>query len=197
MPSEIEICNMALSHIGKYPIQALTEATKEAQECKRLYALIRDSVLRDHAWNFATKRLTLALLTDEIEGWDYAYQWPIDCVRALRIYNESSDNEEDAIPFEICTNSELSSRIIATDQADAVLIYTAKVTNPNVFDALFIDALSYRMAADLSLPLRGDPKLASNMLQIYQLLLSRARPANANERKAAPDESCSFIAART
>lgn len=194
MPSEIEICNLALSHIGKYPISALTDATKEAKECKLLYPRARDSVLRAHAWNFATKRLTLAELAEDYDGWSYAYQYPTDCLVARKIYNSADDN--DAIEFEVATNSALSSRVILTDQENAVLIYTARVTDPNVFDSIFVDALSWRLAADLSMPLRADPRVYQQVTQTYMAYIAEARQTNSNEHAIDPDDSCSFLDAR-
>lgn len=194
MASEIEICNVALSHIGKYPIDSLNDRTKEAVECKRLYPRVRDSVMRDHPWNFATKRLTLAALTEEVEGFDYVYQWPSDCLRALKIYNPADEEEE--IVFEIGVSNDLSTRVILTDQEDAILIYVARVTNPNVYDTVFIDALAYRLASELAIPLAGDPNLGNAMARMYSAQLGRAQMTNSNERYKGPDTRCSFIDAR-
>lgn len=129
MASEVSICNLALNHIGAYAIASLSDATKEARDCNTLYSYARDSVLRDHKWAFATKRLTLALLTDTYSGWDYAYQYPTDCLIAYEIYNEYGDNsrqvydsETDSyvssgkIEFEICAASSLTSKVILTNK---------------------------------------------------------------------------------
>ena len=91
MASEIDICNLALSHVGGRPIESFTEGTKEAIECGRFYAFDRDAVLEDHNWNFARKRLDLALTSDEVSGWTYSYAWPTDCLAPRRIYNPKGD----------------------------------------------------------------------------------------------------------
>jgi len=194
MASEVEICNLALSHIGKYHINSLADAQKESIECRLLYPRARDSVLRDHPWNFARKQLTLGELTETYVNWDYAYQYPVDCLLALEIYNPSGS--DDQIPFEIGISADLNSRVILTNHEQAVLIYTAAVTNPNIFDSVFIDAMAYRMAADLALPLRGDPQVQQAMLNLYAGLLGRAQTVNANEQFQDPVDDCSFITAR-
>lgn len=197
MPSEIDICNLALSHIGRDPIQSLQDAVRSAQECKLLYPRICESVLRDHAWNFATKRAELALLDAEYAGWDFAYQWPSDCLRAQKIWNPNSDEDTQRIPFEVAVRADLLSRVILTDQEDALLFYTARVTNPNVFDVLFVDAVAYRLAAELTIPLRGDPRIQQAVLQTYSQIIGSARVANSNEKYVPPDESSSLIEARS
>ena len=194
MPTEVDICNMALSHIAQYPIQSLNDSLKTAQECKTLYPRARDSVLEDFMWNFAFKWIAIPLLDLEHDKWTYLYQYPSDCVRALEIYNSAS--ETDKIEFEIYVNEDLDSKMIGTDQEDAVLKYTARVTNPNLFTSQFIDALSYRLAADLALPLRGDPKIFDAMLRIYSAYISRAQMHNANEREKTPSDDNSLVDAR-
>ena len=194
MASVIDICNLALSHIGKFPINSLEDKTKEAQECRLLYPRARESTLRDHDWNFATKRLTMALIDQEYPGWKYVYQYPTDCIRAMKIYNPASRVDE--IEYEIGVNNTLSGRVILTDYPNAVLIYVASVTDPNVFDAMFTDALSYRLAADLALPLRGEAQIQSSMVQNYMMIMGRTRAQNSNEKFHEPTDDSSFLGAR-
>jgi hypothetical protein len=193
MASAVEICNFALSRIGAPRISALTEKSKAAAECNLLYNIARDAVLSDFPWNFAEKRLVLALLDDSYSGWDYAYQYPTDCLRAREIYNASSDSSK--IPF-IISSSSTGSRIILTDEDAAELIYTYRATDPNQYDPTFIDSLSFRLASDLALPMNGDARLRSQMLQDYRVSLSGARASNANEKQKEPPQVSAYITAR-
>jgi len=88
MSSETEICNMALSHIGvgKEIANLDTERSQEASACRRYYENLRDKVLRDFRWPFATKFVELALIeeTPTIE-WRFSYRYPTDCVKMIRI----------------------------------------------------------------------------------------------------------------
>jgi hypothetical protein len=56
----VEICNLALAHLGEAPITALEDDTNSGRACTRIYALARQELLRSHRWNFACKRVTLA-----------------------------------------------------------------------------------------------------------------------------------------
>ncbi|HEY2851133.1 MAG TPA: hypothetical protein VGI97_14740 [Gemmatimonadaceae bacterium] len=87
--NQIAICNMALTHlaVGKR-IASLTEKSAEARACSNFYDQTKDEVLRDFAWPFATKTVTLALVEQQPTfEWGYAYRVPIDCLAARRILN--------------------------------------------------------------------------------------------------------------
>ena len=60
MPSDVQMCNMALARTRAQPIAALNEGSTESIACSTFYEISRDAALRDHAWNFATRRRTLA-----------------------------------------------------------------------------------------------------------------------------------------
>lgn len=86
MASVIEICNRALSNIGNNrSINSLEEASKEAGQCSLYYESIRDAVLADFDWNFATKNIALADTNNPPQDWDYAYTYPTDCLRIIEI----------------------------------------------------------------------------------------------------------------
>lgn len=198
MASEVTICNLALSHIGANPIASLSDSLREARECKILFDSTRDSVLRDHKWSFATKRLTLALLSDTYTGWTYAYSYPTDCLVAHEIYNEYSNySRTSKIEFEIASSSSLTSKIILTDKENAELIYTAKITDCNMFDSLFIAALAYKLAMELAIPLKGNGQLTQAMYQLYVITINQAKTISANETYCKPDESNTFVSVRS
>lgn len=188
MASEVEICNLALSHLGIGAIQSFDEDTKRAGECRLVYDTTRDSVLGDHAWGFAKKRLVLAETDDEYTGWDYAYAYPSDCITAHEIYN-TAGTAASRIAFEISNNAELTQRVILTNEAAAELIYTARVEITQLFGALFIEALAYAIAAKLAQPLKADKVLTAEMDKRYAFKVNRAKAISANEHYEAPDTS--------
>lgn len=209
MASEVQICQLALSHIGSYKIDSLTEASKEAEECARLYPFVRDAVLEDMPWSFASKRATLAALSEEYPGWDFAYAYPSDCIYPIEIYDDSHaaagayyDEETELyvkkgkVAFVTGVNAALSQRIVLTNKEDAILIYTARVTNPTLFSSMFIKAVSYYLAGELALPLLGDLKVQASMEKKYTALQGEAQALNANEGHEDPTDDNTFVAAR-
>lgn len=87
MASDVDICNLALSHIRSAAITILAGTDARSVACTRHYAVTRDAVLRDHAWGFAKKRKILILVDEEFSGWGYTYLHPADCIAAHEIYN--------------------------------------------------------------------------------------------------------------
>jgi hypothetical protein len=209
MASKVDICNIALSHVGAYRIQSITETTKEAKECNNFYEIALNAVLEDHDWSFARKRLVLALLTDTYSGWSYAYQYPTDCVCPRYIVDvngtytgTSYDVESDQyvavgrVSFEIASDSTLSNRLILTDKADAELVYTAKVTDTNMFTFKFIEAFAIKLASYLAQPLKGDIQLRQSIFALYSLLSFDAKGTDANSENTKDTDVNSFVTAR-
>ena len=196
MASAIEICNLALLQVGANSISSLDSATKESRTCNALYATLRDEVLSDNDWGFARKRLTLAEVDATYSGWGYTYQIPTDCLVPRRITNLASDQPLDKIPHEIITNSTKDKKYLLTNEVDAELVYTARVTDPNMFEVLFIKALAFRIAADLSQPLRGKLDLRGTMLQAYSQTLSKGEAISNNQGHKEVDDSNVFTRSR-
>lgn len=79
-----DICNIALSYIGKRQIQSLDEQSETARQCKLHYNNARQNLLRSYAWGFAKKVTVAALLNTKYPGWEYVYAYPSECV-SLRL----------------------------------------------------------------------------------------------------------------
>ena len=61
MASPIQIVNRALALLGSSSIADLGEGTKKADIAGLSFPMVRDRVLDDADWTFATKRITLPL----------------------------------------------------------------------------------------------------------------------------------------
>ena len=83
---EVTICSNALQRVGAKPISSFDNQTDHARLCKQLWPTIRDSVLRAHPWNCATRRVILA---PEIEppAFDFSYQFllPGDWLKTTQV----------------------------------------------------------------------------------------------------------------
>jgi hypothetical protein len=193
--NEVEICNVALSRVGAGTIQALTDKTREGQLCRIHYPIARDSVLRDHDWNFARKVGILAELNETYDGWDYVYQYPLDCLIAREIYNEAKVSQHDNIPFEVGLTAN-NNRCVLTNEAQARLYYTAYVTNATYYDAAMVEALTWKLAAELAVPAIGRNDLQDIFMRAYIQYISRAKMLSSNEGYEAPNLVSDFSRAR-
>ena len=196
MASEVDICNLALSHIGtKSTISALSEQSNEARQCNIHYAKARDFVLRIHPWGFAEKILALALLSDPPPNWLFKYQYPTDCVTGIEVLPEDKTVEL-PIPYKLGIASDLNSKVILTDREDAYFRYTARVTNATLFDDAFVQALSWYLASQLALPLTGAKAIRNEAIRGYLIISGQAETADLNENEPDPEREASWTDGR-
>lgn len=151
MASAVDICNLALSHIGQQPVVISIDppdGSAEADLFGRIYPMARDKLLEMHPWRFATRRATLARLADnELEGhWAYAYALPADALRPLAVLPPNSTDDLSAVNFTVELAS-TGSPALYTDVEDAVLKYIARVEDTTRYSPLFVSALARLLAS--------------------------------------------------
>lgn len=189
------IANLALARLGNTTISDITEDSETARACQVLYNQTRRELLRSHRWNFAQKRAALSELADEPAfGWEHQFGIPSDCLRILEVgESEHGDNLSERFVVE--------GNAILTDQDSVNLVYVYDCENPELFDPLFVEALSLRMAVKLCNSLQGTSGNADRLNAEYdQRIAPLARRIDANEgrrRKGLIDRSSPLVQART
>lgn len=208
MASEVDICNVALAHLGDTGTIASIdppEGSAQAEHCARFYPMARDTLLELHDWNFATRRGSGAAVQPETTAWAYAYAKPNKALKVFAVLPPTADADHTGAlgqpnpePF-ICETDSNGNEIIYTAIEDAVLRYTVRVTDPTRFSSLFIEALTWKLAAMLAGPvIKGDvgqteAKRCETMVQVY---LGQARLADARQRREQRTHVPSSIASR-
>lgn len=103
--SEVTICNLALSHLGDTAnVQSIAppDSSVQAQLCSRFYYVARNALLEMANWGFATRRVTLAQVTNPTldsngDGpWQYAYAVPSDMLNALAVVPAGAPDDVEA-----------------------------------------------------------------------------------------------------
>lgn len=182
MATVVSICNMALARIGVSSfISNLNEASNEARVLNLFYEQMRDFALRDHYWNFARRHVVLADAGTAPTNWAFKYTYPSDCLKArfIAVPGIRTPRNDQRIPFEIA--SEGSQRVIYTNQQQAELVYTARITDPTLFDPIFESALSYLIASEVAMPLTVKESVAKQARDAYERVKSQAAAHSANE----------------
>ena len=178
---------MALYFIGAGPIISLTDDSKAARACAAFYPVSRDYVLSELSWSFAVHRQDLGILsgTNNTE-YSYMYSLPEDpyCLLPLAIvdYPEQPWLVED--------------RVFYTNLDAVMLRYVAQVTNVRQFEAKFVKALAYRIAADISFQLRGADGKNQEMEAFYQREILKAEAFNKKGRETPYVRPKSWVEAR-
>lgn len=181
MISKIDICNLALAHLGQMPVGSLEQEDEQARRCRLFYDPVRREVLRTHNWRFANTLAELALVqTDEEESLgQYTYAYPSDCLFLRKVYASAQPDRE--VSFQELYRKNIPGRIIVCNAAHARALYTRDVTDTTLFDPAFVKAFSLALAADLALTLTGDMNLSQRIFQKYSLSLEEARRSNMTE----------------
>ncbi len=231
MPSQLDVCNRALSILGtRSTIASMTEASDEALQCSIHYVPVLQGLLRIHLWSFAWKQAPLGLLlaaggtpenpnyvgNNPPQPWAYEYAWPNDCVRVRGIYPLMTMTPSgtvlagasnavypylaaNAVPFSIGLDQDAVGnpiKVILTNEDQAVIEYTAYVSNPNLWDYEFVEAFVYLLAARLTGPLDGDKTLQANFLKEAQQVILDARVADGSENPSSPEHIPDWIQCR-
>lgn len=170
MPSVVDVANKALDKLGHGAITSLGDGTKAANLVDRSWPLVRDTVLRDHPWNFAMRRTTTAPLSASPSwGFTYQHEVPNNMLRLIEIRDLRADE------YQVEGNK------ILTDESILYLRYIAQVTDPNEYDALFIDAVSTRLAYEMCESLTQSNTKRELLWADYENSLTRAKSIDAME----------------
>ncbi len=175
MASEVSICNIAIIRVGHDPVLSLDDTeNKPARLCKILYPEIRDSMLRAHPWNFAIKRVELALSTETPGDDEFAFMHvvPADCLKILTVLDDYTHRVE--------VNAS-GAKVIVSNEETQYLRYVSKITDPNLMDPLFRQALSLTIAAALAVPRPENAKLAEGIAAQAEEATKTARTMDAQE----------------
>ena len=201
MPAPVDICNLALSHLGvSTEIQTLeTERSQEAQAARRFYATTRDQVLRDFPWPFASATAALALVEEEpTSEWAYSYRMPAGCLKFRRILSGAGrvETPDTRVPYRILGDD--AGALLFTDQADAEGEWTRRVENTEHWPPDAVLAFSLLLASFLAPRVTGGDqfKLGARALQVYAVLIARAQAQAIGEESADRPAESEFVTVR-
>jgi hypothetical protein len=223
--SIVEICNMALSHLGDSATVASIdppEGSAQAEHCARFYPLALATMLEMHQWGFATRRTTLAQVENPSSTWAYAYAFPAGTVNLIAVlapdapddYSASGRANASSFDNTYMRNtvggaytpqefvSEISSTgadIILTNQANAVLRYTVLVTDSTKFSPTFVEALTWLLASKLAGPvLKGEvgTQAAQVCTKTFVYWMGMAKGSDAAQRLVVPAHQVAWMGAR-
>ena len=165
MVTAIEIANLALGQLGAGPITSFTDKTVEARLARQYYPLVRDTVLEDHNWTFAIKRVgPLTPLSDKPAfQFEYAFPLPSDCLRVVLATWDKKQNytRPQNLIFQVENNA------IMTNMQPVYVKYIYRVASTLSFSPAFVDALTTRLAAEMALALTNNLNLQDQMYKLY------------------------------
>lgn len=160
----LEICNNALSLCGQGThISSLSEESKEADLCSRLYQRAVERCIDKYDWSFCRKDevITADYQLKDVASppFHYTYKLPDDCLRVLSIHNTELDNwyarqidGRQTLPFDF-RNYKGQKVMVCDTEAPFVLQYQALVTDVALFSPTVIEAIEFVLAGYLCIDL--------------------------------------------
>lgn len=198
--SSTDICNLALDLLSAetvHDVENPTSATEELME--RWYDQCRKKLLREHPWNFATKRIILAPdSADPAFGYVAQFSVPADFVRVLALgTNLSVDREvllpKDAYQFE---NNKILLNGYYEDATSLNLIYIYDFKNVSGMDAMFIDLLAYELALSVAYKVTETSTNVQRLDELGRRRKELAKAIDGQERPPVRIERSRALAAR-
>ena len=195
MASPIDICNMALAHLGEIPnVSSIDppEGSSHAEKCARFYPVARDVTLEMRNWPFALKRVRLAEVENDLPGpWHFKYQLPSDCLRAIAVLPEGAWDDETQ-----CADFVTESGMLYTNAHRATLRYLHPVSDTTRFPPTFVAAVSWLLASYLAGAITRDTKVKQWCYEVFREELNISAQSAANASQTTQDHTPGWISKR-
>lgn len=223
MASDVDICNLALAQLGDAAkVASLNPPDQSAQagHCARFYPMARDALLEMHTWSFATVRVALAAvaLPPTVSTWNYAYAIPSDVLNFLAVLDPSTTDDYSVglqlpntlpqvsnpgvgvyQPQAYAIENYNGVDVLLTNQQNAVLRYTAAVSDPTKFSPLFVQGLATLLASHLAGPvLKGSEGRQTQAAKLAEFMKWKefAVESDSNQRVIKPQQGATWMIGR-
>jgi hypothetical protein len=178
MVSEVSICNQALSWLAMDPITSLDDNDRTSQWMRINYPFLRDAVLEERNWTFATDRATSTVADLDAWGTMYVHPIPISWQSVYRCYSRIGQGGSFG---PTSPNANITSEGWRREGGD-ILSYDSTVymwgmkrlTDTGAFSSLFVQALAARIAADACVPFTENRELQRDLWNLYGVKLAEA-----------------------
>tara|TARA_R110001592_G_C12870245_1_gene723667 strand:- start:86 stop:709 length:624 start_codon:yes stop_codon:yes gene_type:complete len=171
-----DICNLALAKIGQHQIDNIQQASMQARQCRLHLPQVRQKLLRDHPWNFASRFIALPVNAEELAvKWTYRFKMPSDYMQLIQAWTDN------ARTYQI-DEFNIAGRSFLTEKETVFIEYIADVCDPRHWEPSFTDCAVTALAAALCIPVGGNARLRAAILdELYNVCIPQAHVNNAWE----------------
>lgn len=177
--SSTDIGNLALDLLTAGTVQNI-EAPTDATESllNRWYDVTRRKLLREHPWNFASKRAILAASSDDPAfGYDAQFLLPTDFIRLNTIVNADNypiSNEA----YEI----ENGYILYNAESGQLRIKYVWDITDVSKFDPLFVDLLAIDLAMAIAFKVTSSNTDVGRLTELRKQRAAMSKAIDGQER---------------
>lgn len=149
-----DMVNLALGRIGyKDRIGSIFEGSEAAKQALDIYSQTRDAALRQFDWGFA-ERIAAGVVASQAAPfpWLVSYVYPTDCLRLRNMFDAAyvADRNNPLPVLYSIANNATDGKVIWSNSAAAKLVYTAQITDPTKWEALFVETFADMLAVSLA-----------------------------------------------
>jgi hypothetical protein len=172
----VQVVNNALEQVASQTtITSLTDGTPAANAANVVYVPTVQLMLREIDPDFARTTIALGLsgAITPIAPWTYEYLYPTDMVRLRQVrppasgpgsMTDPNDPQPIRAMVDFDTISAVITKVILTNQQNALAVYTSSSVVEAQWDGVFTDAVIRRLANPLAMALAGRPDFAEHLL---------------------------------
>ena len=158
MTNKVQIANRALTRLAKDRINSFTENSPEATLVNELYDSVRQEVLDEGSWSFATTRANLALSTETpAYEFTYAFQLPSNFIHMREIPVEDGNIEY-----------QIEGDKLLANVSTLKIKYVKDETNEALWSPKFIKCVYLKLAIEMATSFRRNEVLVKRLIAEYE-----------------------------
>lgn len=181
--NKLAIWNLALSHLRAPAVGDAEENSAQAIACRTHYPVVKQEILTEAPWRFATAWVPLAEYADTVLSWPHTFQRPAG---TLRVWDVRAQGMLVG-PLEWGqTFDPLKNETVIGAKVSPVNAHITFDVDEALYPATLVDAVSHLLAARLATGLQG-VDVANRTIQTHLALFASALNA-ASEKDAAEAE---------
>ena len=140
----VEICNLALAHIGDAgQVTSLSDGSEQAVLCQRFLPEARDELLQVRQWGFALRRRALVPVRKAepmlYRNWEYCYVIPGEALFSFKILPPSSELTSADFDYTTVTTSGYAATFVANGGSGTVSDSPSPVAAGGGTSGVFVD----------------------------------------------------------
>lgn len=190
MADFVTIANLAASALGEDDqLRSPDDDTHLSRSVRAVWDVERQAAIRDHVWKFATRRVRLPVRADYPDDpWPFAfaYRLPADSLRLVALPGLARD-----------AWSVHGDHVVTSRAGPLPIVYLRDVTEPALWDSLFVKAFAMRVAWQIADRITGDTARVALAERKYRAALTDAKRVDTLERPPEPVEASGWELART
>lgn len=202
MVTKLDILNMALTVLGQKTITDLNDPSDRAVKIQVFYNQALHETLRAYTWSFATSVMKLQKVEgfeSELEDLPFVYSYPDNVLRIQQLFYKGQPRNRQCLSenrYKIIIDENLNKLILANIE-DAYVLATINVSNnTDLFDDVFVKALSFQLAYQSAQAICGDSNKMKECLSLFLQTIDSANAIDNNEQSINEDFISSYEQAR-